>query len=149
MIRVLAVLLLTGASAAHAEDYAALFEEAAAKIDWNLEESWAFTESRLNDEQEQVARFDPRRSDAEPWELLSVDGRTPTDEERREFADDKEGYERRLQKIIEHNPLFDHETLYPFDTYMYLIQAELFPETRVRKSRWSALLLPPILFDKP
>lgn len=65
------------------------------------------------------------------------------------ILDDKEGYERRRKKILEHNPLFDHETMYPFDTYMYLIQAELFPETRQRKSRWSALLLPPPLFDEP
>ncbi|KAL3942369.1 MAG: hypothetical protein SGBAC_003435 [Bacillariaceae sp.] len=65
------------------------------------------------------------------------------------ILDDKEGYESRRQKILEHNPLFDHETMYPFDTYMYLIQAELFPETRQRKSRWSALLLPPPLFDEP
>lgn len=93
MIRILPFLLLAGAGAAYAEDYRALFEEAAAKIDWNLEEHWAFTESRLSDEQEQVARFDPRRPEAERWQLLSVDGRAPTDEERREFADDKDGYE--------------------------------------------------------
>ncbi len=94
MIRPLALLILAGAaSAAHAEDYAALFEEAAAAIVWNLEDQWAFTESRLSDDTVWVSRFDPRRAGGGRWTLLSVDGRVPTDRERREFADDKEDYE--------------------------------------------------------
>jgi hypothetical protein len=89
MSRLLALLLLAVAGSAHAQDYAALFEEAAGRIDWDLEASWAFTESRLSDDTLWVARFDPRRAAGERWELLSVDGRTPTDSERREFAADK------------------------------------------------------------
>ena len=42
--------------------------------------------------------------------------------------------------------LFDYTTLYPFDVYMYFLQARLFPETRKASSQWSALILPPILF---
>lgn len=94
MTRRLAVLLLACvASAAHAGDYEALFEEAAAAIVWNLEDQWAFTESQLSDDTLWVSRFDPRRAEGERWTLLSVDGRAPTDRELREFADDKEDYE--------------------------------------------------------
>jgi hypothetical protein len=63
--------------------------------------------------------------------------------------DDKEGYERKHKAVLEHMPLFDYTTLYPFDTYMYLLQAEIYPETRHRRSRWSALILPPPLFVDP
>lgn len=89
MNRLLALLLMAAAGAAQAQDYAALFEEAAARIDWDLEAGWAFTETRLSDDTLWVARFDPRRATGKKWELLSVDGRSPTEDERREFADDK------------------------------------------------------------
>ncbi len=94
MTRFLAVLILAClAGAAHAEDYKTLFEEATAAIVWDLEDQWAFTESRLSDETVWVSRFDPRRAEGERWTLLSVDGRTPTSRELREFASDKEDYE--------------------------------------------------------
>lgn len=67
----------------------------------------------------------------------------------RTILDDKEGYERKHKAVLEHIPLFDYTTLYPFDTYMYLLQAELYPETRHRRSRWSAMLLPRPLFVDP
>ncbi len=88
-----ALLLACAASAVHAEDYTALFEEAASAVVWNLEDQWAFTESRLSDDTLWVSRFDPRRGDGEQWTLLSVDGRAPTERELREFADDKEDHE--------------------------------------------------------
>ncbi len=87
------LVLACAATAAHAEDYAALFEEAAAAVVWDLEDQWAFTESRLSDDTLWVSRFDPRRAAGERWKLLSVDGRAPTDGELREFANDKEDYE--------------------------------------------------------
>ena len=94
MTRCLGMLaLLCVASAADAQDYAALFEEAAAAIAWDLEDQWAFTESRLSDDTLWVSRFDPRRGEDQRWTLLSVDGRKPTDSELREFAADKEDYE--------------------------------------------------------
>ncbi len=88
-----ALLLACAINAAHAEDYTALFEEAAAAVVWNLEDQWAFTESRLSDDTVWVSRFDPRLGDAEQWTLLSVDGRSPTGRELREFAGDKEDHE--------------------------------------------------------
>lgn len=94
MTRCLVILLLVcTAGAARADDYAALFEEAAAAITWDLEDQWAFTESRLSDDTLWVSRFDPRRAADERWTLLSVDGRAPTERELAEFATDKDGYE--------------------------------------------------------
>jgi hypothetical protein len=63
-----------------------------------------------------------------------------------DILNDTEGYARRHKAVVEHIPLFDYTTLYPFDTYMYLFQAELYPETRQKRSRWSALRLPVPLF---
>ncbi|KAL3933608.1 MAG: hypothetical protein SGBAC_010322, partial [Bacillariaceae sp.] len=67
------------------------------------------------------------------------------------ILNDEKGYEERHHKILQHMPLFDYTTLHPFDTYMYLFQAELYPETRHRPEayscRWSALKLPRPLFD--
>jgi hypothetical protein len=63
-----------------------------------------------------------------------------------DILNDTEGYARRHKAVVEHIPLFDYTTLYPFDTYMYLFQAELYPETRHKRSRWSALRLPVPLF---
>lgn len=73
------------------------------------------------------------------------------DQRLRAILKDEKGYRAKHQNVLEHIPLFDYTTLYPFDTYMYLFQAELFPETRhpIGTSRWSALRLPPPLFVDP
>ena len=94
MTRPLLFILLLGIVApAAADDYAALFEEAAAAIEWNLERDWAFTETRIRDDLLWVSRFDPRNPEGERWTLISVDGRAPTDEERRDFDRDKDDHE--------------------------------------------------------
>ena len=73
-----------------AEDYKALFDEAAESIEWNFGKAWAYTETYTNEEQSRVARFDPRQPDGERWTLVSIDGRKPTEPEIEEFRDDKE-----------------------------------------------------------
>lgn len=65
------------------------------------------------------------------------------------ILNDHEGYQRRLKTVLDHIPFFDLSTLYPFDTFMYLMQANIYPETRQSQSRWSAMILPPVLFSKP
>ena len=67
------------------DDYAVLLESAAAAIEFELSNNWAYTESYLLSERLIVARYDPRRSAGVRWELQSVDGRPPTDEEIGEF----------------------------------------------------------------
>lgn len=81
------------ATPALAEDYAALFEEAASAIEWDIEAGWAFTETRTRDDLLWVARFDPRMDEGDRWSLVSVDGRAPRDEEVREFEHDKEDHD--------------------------------------------------------
>lgn len=44
--------------------------------------------------------------------------------------DDENGYQRKYQSIIASRHLFDHETIYPLDQFLYRLQIELFPETK-------------------
>ena len=75
------------------DGYEALFERALESIDWNFAESWAFTETDSGSDGEFVGRHDPRRPGAERWTLLSIDGREPTPEEARQYAERKKGKE--------------------------------------------------------
>jgi len=74
-------------------DHTALFEEAVDAINWNFDEEWAYTETRLEDDVLWVARFDPRKPAGEQWSLRSVGGRAPTRDELHDFADDKEDHD--------------------------------------------------------
>lgn len=85
----LAVLCLCVPFAAAAEDYKALLDEAMANVEWNVEESWAFTETSLSEGELYVGRFDPRLEEDARWSLLSVDGKEPTDDQRRKYAHDR------------------------------------------------------------
>ena len=58
-------------------------------VEWNVEESWAFTETSLSEGELYVGRFDPRLEEDARWSLLSVDGKEPTDEQRRKYAHDR------------------------------------------------------------
>jgi hypothetical protein len=60
---------------------------------------------------------------------------------------DKEGMEQRHKEVLDNRNLFDWTTLFPFDTYMYMLQAHLYPDTRKGSSRWGALILPPPHFE--
>ena len=90
MTRSWPAVLLLACVTSQAEDYAALFDSAAEAIDWNIEDEWAFTETRHQGDVKWVARFDPRRPEGERWEVLSVDGRAPSDAEIRDFREQKE-----------------------------------------------------------
>ena len=72
------------------EDYQALLDEAVAAVNWEFEKSWAYTEVSLSDGERRIARFDPRVEEDRGWILLSVDGKEPTDRQRREFLHDKD-----------------------------------------------------------
>ena len=85
----LTTLCLGVTSAASAEDYKTLLDEAVANVEWNIEESWAFTETSLSEGELYVGRFDPRLEEDARWSLLSVDGKEPTDDQRRQYAHDR------------------------------------------------------------
>jgi hypothetical protein len=73
------------------DGYEALFERALESIAWDFPESWAFTETETGSDGAFVGRFDPRKPDADRWTLLSIDGREPTPEEARRYAERKQG----------------------------------------------------------
>ena len=91
----LAALLLICAHAARSEpaqeSYEALFEQAVETIAWNFHDEWAFTETESGSDGNFVGRHDPRQPEGERWTLLSIDGREPTAEESRDYADRKRG----------------------------------------------------------
>ena len=89
----LATLFLAMALPASAEttrdSYETLFEQALESIAWNAHEDWAFTETASGSDGEFIGRYDPRLPEDQRWTLLSIDGRDPTDEESRHYAERK------------------------------------------------------------
>jgi hypothetical protein len=81
--------LCTVSAAPATEDYNAIFEQAVNAIEFNFDENWAYTETRVDSEHVWVGRFDPRRPSSEMWRLHSVDKRPPTNEEIEEYLGDK------------------------------------------------------------
>ncbi len=72
---------------ASADDYSDIIALAFAAIDNDFERDWAYTETSTEEESTYVGRYDPRSED--PWELLSIDGRKPTDDEARAWRERK------------------------------------------------------------
>ncbi len=72
---------------ATANDYSEIVTLAFAAIDTDFDDEWAFTETSTEEEVVYVGRYDPREED--PWMLLSVDGREPTDDEARDWRSRK------------------------------------------------------------
>ena len=89
---VLVVLVILGsaavllASAAPADDLG-LVQQALEATDGSSIQGWAYTETIVGNGRETVRRFDPRRPEGERWNLVSVDGRSPTEREHREEAE--------------------------------------------------------------
>jgi hypothetical protein len=77
------VLLVLGASVAQAESHEALVERAFEALETRVRDHWAFTRTETSAEGVYVATHDPRREPA--WELLTVNGREPSSDEREEF----------------------------------------------------------------
>jgi hypothetical protein len=91
--KIVASLVLALASAAAggtaAAGYEALFESAVKAVTWDLDDQWAFTETKAGTDGTLVSRYDPRMPDGERWSLLSIDGRAPTQAEVENFARDR------------------------------------------------------------
>lgn len=65
----------------------------------------------------------------------------------RELTRNKTEYNQKYRSVLQHRELLDWKTCYPFDMYLYQLQAQLYPETRhfSNTTAWPALRLPPIL----
>lgn len=83
--------LLAAPAAFGAEDYDQLFESAIKAVNFEFHKTWAYTETRIEDEHVWVGRFDPRRPSNQRWELLSIDDRTPTEKEIEEYREERSG----------------------------------------------------------
>jgi len=86
---ILCCALLAAVSVSAQEDYNAIFEQAVNAVDFEFGDSWAYTETQVNGEGTWIGRFDPRHPSDERWQLLSVDGRGPTEEELEEYLKGK------------------------------------------------------------
>ena len=93
VLAILAAVLLVAAAPAPSQpvqaSYEALFEQALESIAWDFAAEWAFTETESGSDGDFVGRYDPRNPRGERWTLLSIDGREPTLEEARRYADHK------------------------------------------------------------
>lgn len=94
----------TGAVAT--DDYNAIFERAVNAIDFDFDETWAYTETQVGSEHVWVGRFDPRRSSHERWQLISVDNREPTEKEIEKYSKEKkhdhsDNSDKRVEEMVE------------------------------------------------
>ena len=83
----LSLFLFLATSFAAAETHEGLVGRAFDNMETRVRDHWAFTQTTSNEEGLFVATYDPRRE--EKWDLLTVDDREPTDEEREDFLADK------------------------------------------------------------
>lgn len=75
-----------------ADDHLDIVERALGNISADFHQQWAFTESATEKGVVFVGRYDPRLSGNKRWNLLTIDGRTPTAGEIADYQDDKEGH---------------------------------------------------------
>jgi hypothetical protein len=90
---VICLTLTVTASAESPVDYQDIVRRGFESIDHRFDESWAYTESSTEEDIVSVGRYDPRRVRGERWSLISVDGRSPSDDEIEEYLDDKNDHQ--------------------------------------------------------
>lgn len=83
----MAAMLILAWGASHAETHEELVERAFDAIETRIRDHWAFTRTETSADGVYVATHDPRRE--QPWELLTVDGRAPSSDEREEFLSER------------------------------------------------------------
>jgi hypothetical protein len=82
------------------------------------------------------------------WDQISyfanVSDQTVFMETLKQITSDKQTIQRKQNALAQNQDLFDYQTIVPFDTYMYMFQIALFPETKRTNltSPYSALILP-------
>jgi len=72
-----------------AQDYEKIVEDATARNDNSFLENWSFVETRTTDDVVRVASFDPGREVGNGWQLVSINGEEPDDEEIEVFQSEK------------------------------------------------------------
>ncbi len=72
------------------EDLQGIVQRAFANVESDVQVHWRFAEVSNDGEVERVADFDPRRPQAEHWELLTINGELPSPEQQTEFRKQKQ-----------------------------------------------------------
>jgi len=62
------------------------------EIELNL---WSYQRTLVDEDGTRIDHHDPRRAEPEHWQLVSIDGRTPTSDEFEEYNDGREGGDRK------------------------------------------------------
>ncbi len=85
----LTVIGLLLSASAFADDYHSIVQRAFETIHQDFDEDWSFTETATGDGVVTVGRYNARRPAGERWTLMTIDGRSPTDDEIDDYLDDK------------------------------------------------------------
>jgi hypothetical protein len=72
------------------EDLQGIVRRAFANVESDVQQHWRFAEVSNDGEVERVANFDPRRPQAEHWQLLTINGESPSPEQQTEFRKQKQ-----------------------------------------------------------
>ena len=88
-MKTLTACLLLLASSAFAESHEELIDRAFEALEDDLSARWSYTQTQESGEGLYVGRYDPGLPESERWSLVSVDGRTPTDDETEEYLEDR------------------------------------------------------------
>jgi hypothetical protein len=72
------------------EDLQGIVQRAFTNVESDVQQHWRFAEVSNDGEVERVAHFDPRRPQAEHWELLTINGESPSPEQQTEFRKQKQ-----------------------------------------------------------
>jgi len=78
------------AAALGSTDHGAILQNATQAMNDDYMQEWAYTETTIEDEENVVGRYDPRRAEGERWQLLSFNDRQPTAQEVADYAEEKE-----------------------------------------------------------
>ena len=80
------------------EDLQGIVRGAFANVESDVQQHWRFAEVSNDGEVERIANFDPRRPQAEHWELLTTNGEPPSPEQQSKFRKQKQEQREREAK---------------------------------------------------
>lgn len=90
-----------------AQNYEEIVQDAAARNDNSFLESWSFIETRTTKDEVRVASFDPGRETGNGWQLVSINGEQPDEEETENFLSEKAKRTAEREANQDRNDLFE------------------------------------------
>lgn len=92
ILQCLAIVLCFAATTAAGDsndDHAAILKAAGDALNDDYKQSWSYVETTVESEQTTVGTYDPREAIGERWELVSVDGKPPSEDQVAKFLEEK------------------------------------------------------------